>query len=128
MTLEKVRRREIPASPHRLRSTRARSGGLCGSLRSTSTSLKPAGLPNDRKRKFHAIRKTVATYVAATRGSQSGSRCLGIPTTGQTDGYIADAHQVDLTLPPRFFRWMCRAEDRLTCLYWEPSPLEHCTC
>lgn len=64
--------------------------------------LKPAGLPNDRKRKFHAIRKTVATYVAATRGKEAARDALGHSDNRTTDGYIADAHSVDPTLPPRF--------------------------
>lgn len=64
--------------------------------------LKPAELPNNRHLKFHAIRKTVATYIAATQGKDVARDALGHSDNRTTDGYIADAHSVDPTLPPRF--------------------------
>lgn len=62
--------------------------------------LTPAGLPdNDRRLKFHAIRRTVATLVAATRGEEAARDVLGHSSIEMTRRYIADPSTVDPSLP-----------------------------
>lgn len=59
----------------------------------------PAGLPDDRRLKFHAIRKTVATVIAAHRGPEEARRALGHSCLSVTKRYLADPSTVDPSLP-----------------------------
>lgn len=61
--------------------------------------IKPAGLPNSPKLKFHAIRRTVATVVSAVKGKEVASEMLGHSSVKVTERYIADAAMVDPSLP-----------------------------
>ena len=64
--------------------------------------LKPAGLPNDRHLKFHAIRKTVGTIVAAERGEEVARKALGHSSVSVTRRYIANGASVSPNLPQEF--------------------------
>lgn len=63
--------------------------------------LKPAGLPNDRRLKFHAIRRTVATIVAAKKGKEAARDILGHSDVATTERYLADPMLVHPDLPRR---------------------------
>lgn len=64
--------------------------------------LKPAGLPDNRHLKFHAIRKTVGTIVAAERGEDVARKALGHSSISVTRRYIADGASVSPNLPQEF--------------------------
>lgn len=61
--------------------------------------LRPAGLPVDRRFKFHAIRRTVATLVSAHSGKEAAREAMGHSSINVTDRYLADPSIVDPTLP-----------------------------
>lgn len=61
--------------------------------------LRPAGLPDDRRLKFHAIRRTVATLVAHHRGKEAARDIMGHSSLSVTERYLADPSTVDPTLP-----------------------------
>lgn len=64
--------------------------------------LKPAGLPLDRKLKFHALRKTVATVVAAKQGKEIALKVMGHSSMSVLERYLADPATVDPSLAPNF--------------------------
>lgn len=57
--------------------------------------IRPAGLPDDRRLKFHAIRRTVATLVYAEKGVEVARQMLGHSDAKTTERYIADPSTVD---------------------------------
>lgn len=61
--------------------------------------LRPAGLPDDRRLKFHAIRRTVATLVAHHRGKEAARDIMGHSSLSVTERYLADPSTVDPSLP-----------------------------
>jgi integrase len=63
--------------------------------------LAPAGLPLDRKLKFHAIRKTVATVMEATKGIEAAKDAMGHSSIKVTRRYIAPREMVDSSLTGR---------------------------
>lgn len=62
--------------------------------------LKPSGLPTDRRHKFHAIRRTVATIIAHRKGKEAARDVLGHSCLSVTEKYLADPSTVDANLPP----------------------------
>lgn len=64
--------------------------------------LTPAGLPDSRYLKFHAMRRTVATVIAATNGREMAMRTLGHSSMSVTERYLADPASVDPSLTPNF--------------------------
>lgn len=58
--------------------------------------LKPAGLPyDDPKLKFHAIRRTTASIIAAKHGKEAARDALGHSSIKVTEGYLVDPELID---------------------------------
>lgn len=63
--------------------------------------LKPAGLPDDPKLKFHAIRRTTASIISAKHGIEAARDVMGHSSVETTRGYIVDPELIDPALVTR---------------------------